>query len=63
MKRSIVEEQVRLFILLAAIFTLLSIIFSLKNLKPLLVASLVLLTLSPFISYLVVIKVWLKASK
>ncbi len=55
MRRNIVEDQIKLFISLAGLFTLSAILSSMSESKVFLVLSLVFLILSPFIAYFIIL--------
>ncbi|GAB6148353.1 hypothetical protein JCM10135_08950 [Stetteria hydrogenophila] len=55
MKRNIVREQVKVFILLAVAFALLAFLSTRAGSKPLLILSLALLAASPFMASLIVL--------
>lgn len=54
MKRNIVEKQIRLFVGLAGLFTILAILSSMSGYRIPLILSLALLVLSPFMAYFIV---------
>ncbi len=55
MKKNIVEKQVRLFVGLAGLFTISAILSSMSGFRVLLILSLALLVLSPFMAYFIVL--------
>jgi hypothetical protein len=55
LKKNIVEEQIRLFVGLAGLFTISAILSSMSGSRVLLILSLALLVLSPFMAYFIVL--------